>query len=90
MVRSIIGGRRYLNEAKESDFEGKDTIIVIGTVSQKWVPKKQTEMRRRDDNGFGDKSKNYGVEAYYLVDRPTAEKLTSTCLFYSTVDPEDD
>ena len=47
-------------------------------------------MRRRDDDGFSDKSRNYGVEAYYLVDKATADRLMSTCLFFSTVDPEQD
>jgi len=76
MVRSIFGGRRYLNEAKESDFEGKDTIVVVSAVGSRMVPKKPGEARRRDDDGFADKSRNYGVEAYYLTDAATAKRLT--------------
>ena len=90
MIRSVFGKERFLNEAKESDFAGKDTVIVVGVVSQKMVQKKEKEMRRRDDDGFSDKSRNYGVEAYYLVDKATADRLMSTCLFFSTVDPEQD
>lgn len=37
MIRSVFGKERFLNEAKESDFAGKDTIIVIGVVGQKLV-----------------------------------------------------
>ncbi len=37
MIRSVFGKERFLNEAKESDFAGKDTVIVVGVVSQKMV-----------------------------------------------------
>lgn len=37
MIRSVFGGTKFLNEAKESDFVGKDTIVVVGVVAQKMV-----------------------------------------------------
>lgn len=75
-------------EASEKDFDGRNNIVVVSVVTSVQVPKTEKELRRRDDDGFGTKSRNTGVEAYYLTDDRTAADLVSGCLFYSNVEPK--
>lgn len=69
---------------------GDNNVIVVSVISARQVEKTAGEMRRRDDDGFATKSRNYGVEAYYVLPSDVARKCVSTCMFASTVDPRND
>lgn len=85
MIQSLI----------KEEFEDENfAIIVIGASMHSYREMSSKEYTRSRANNYYYKGqvvpRIHATEQYYVMPRAEAESLTKTCLFFSTVDPEND